>query len=940
MSTGPLPWIVLTPVAVLTDLFSVTILCHYRRHFHGTDVVFISILVCMVLNALVIPFIPALLNITNTEWNESLCNFFVWTALTTRMVQVSNLALLSFHWSKILRTSTKRIKISTTTTVKIIVPIFWGVAAVVGLLPVIGAVPDNFKTKNDCFFLLSDLGLGFLIFMIVFILTMACISLVCSFDSIALIHYAKKIAFIKYGAGRFYLPRKNDGLAENYTVHERYGQLNFAADLCRLVTIVTCFSLIVNHIPCVVIEFLYMSIGTDRGLSEDLVTWLSLIEALVLPHFLWFGSRRYKHAITYVFKVHILRRNHDNEENPDSCTLQSFTRKIKDVQTLPRKVHIPNNLSPSERTSRNSSTRGRPGESSTEFNIQSKVRASNSSKVNVDVHSNGGSMDSRDMSQFVRSGSSGSRNDQARKKHLPSIFINDTLKSASPKRMNTETQNEMVKVQKSESSNSMYYMSSDYHPDCLNTDSLPRIPCKGHPESYSNPTTITDGRIYLERYGSNSFPRLYEESTGVYSGSFGSIPRKKPPKMGLRSNSGSSSSLYQTHSRSSSGNVYIYGHSRSASGTIFKSSNITLPSAHQTQGRGRLVPRQSSERSESEGVAGQYCESDIDNVLQNISMDSEEIQNKPVEIHSVTFIERPQVFYEGEKLRRPLTRQEQFYPHQKDKEQLSDENDSGCMANCAEEHFECNFNIHKQSKSLATITRESSDAELDGFTTSELLSSKPYSYLTNNTKNVRQIQNPGIHHKSRLPWINPDLPDSVPNLFDREKSVEYAFFNNHFLTSLETTGISASPRFDENTDRGFEEALNASYNSRESLCSFNGAYVESVSECTDMGEFFDNQQCDDSYEFKTQAIVSRISPATLKDPFPEPDDSVFTKSKVSETGQYFPKDGKEGNWPNSSPWPKSTRNSNSVDLSFESNFSNERQVPEGGPYQDIEAVYF
>lgn len=58
-----------------------------------------------------------------------------------------------------------------------------------------------------------------------------------------------------------------------------------------------------------------MSIGTDRSLSEELVTWLPLMEALVLPYFLWFGSRRYKHAISYIFKVHILRRNHDNEES-------------------------------------------------------------------------------------------------------------------------------------------------------------------------------------------------------------------------------------------------------------------------------------------------------------------------------------------------------------------------------------------------------------------------------------------------------------------------------------------------------------------------------------------------------------------------------------------------------------------------------------------------
>lgn len=135
---------------------------------------------------------------------------------------------------------------------KIMTPVFWGVCTIIGLLPIIGAVPDRFKSNKDCLFLLSDLGLGFVIFMIVYVLTMICISLVCSFDSLALIHYAKKIAFIKYGAGRFYLPRKNDGLSENYTVHERYGQLNFAADLCRLVTIVTCFSVVANHLPYVV----------------------------------------------------------------------------------------------------------------------------------------------------------------------------------------------------------------------------------------------------------------------------------------------------------------------------------------------------------------------------------------------------------------------------------------------------------------------------------------------------------------------------------------------------------------------------------------------------------------------------------------------------------------------------------------------------------------
>lgn len=533
-----------------------------------------------------------------------------------------------------------------------------------------------------------------------------------------------------------------------------------------------------------------------------------------------------------------------------------------------------------------------------------------------------------------------------KKKHLPSIFINETLNDSSPKRLNTGSNNGVVMVRamsetESGSLHSMYYVSSDYHPDCLNTDSLPRSSSIEHANSADNPQTVTDGRIHLNRYNSNSLPRMHGNGNaiGVLSSSFGSIPRKKPPKMGLRSNSGSSSSLYRTHSRSSSGNIYILGHSRSASGTIFRSSNMTIPHIYEIQpGKERMVPRQSSERSESEGVAGQYCESDIDNVLECSSLRSEDIQctSKPIEIPSVTYIERGHFSPDKHRHSMSSRQNERTYPRQKDKEQLSDENDSGCMANCTDDNFE-SFNVQKQSNAATKPTFRLSDTELDGFTTSELLSSKPYSYLSNLDKSKTHTSN------FKSPWINLELPEERPSFLDREKSVEYAFFNNQLTTSTENTDITPSPRFDENTDRGFEEALNASYNSRESLCSFNGAYVESVSECTDMGDFFDTHHCEDGNEFKTQAIVSRISPASLTDPLCEYEDSLLTtKSKdYLENNTDFLENGNNKHISVPSPWPHSTKNSASVDLSFESDFSNERQVQDDGrPYQDIEAVYF
>lgn len=134
------------------------------------------------------------------------------------------------------------------------------------------------------------------------------------------------------------------------------------------------------------------------------------------------------------------------------------------------------------------------------------------------------------------------------------------------------------------------------------------------------------------------------------------------------------------------------------------------------------------------------------------------------------------------------------FHRQKDKEQLSDENDSGCMANYTDDNFE-SFNVNKQSNAATNPTFRLSDTELDGFTTSELLSSKPYSYLSNLNKTKTHTPN------FKSPWINLELPEERPSFLDREKSVEYAFFNNQLTTSSESTDVTPSPRFDENTDR-------------------------------------------------------------------------------------------------------------------------------------------
>lgn len=63
-----------------------------------------------------------------------------------------------------------------------------------------------------------------------------------------------------------------------------------------------------------VIEFLHIILPPNTAMLEDISLWLSLAEALVLPHILWIFSRRYRHALVYTWRFHVLRDSAIEEE--------------------------------------------------------------------------------------------------------------------------------------------------------------------------------------------------------------------------------------------------------------------------------------------------------------------------------------------------------------------------------------------------------------------------------------------------------------------------------------------------------------------------------------------------------------------------------------------------------------------------------------------------
>lgn len=249
-----LSWLVLSPVAILTDVIAIVFVCHYKPFYHGSDVVVVSLLVAMTMNALLVVPIPVFTELNYIEWNDLLCKFYVWSFLTFRIAQMLSLSAICFHWTSIFRASSKNQNKGLTYKIKIISVVIWLLSTIVGLLPVIGAVPDDFFDNGSCNFLSSDIGIGFTVFMFIFVITCMFSAIISICDVTFLTRCMTKNAHVNYRAGRFYLSRKKSDIPGDghCNTQEKIYQLNFTWDLCRLFCIVISFCFIGNHLPFVV----------------------------------------------------------------------------------------------------------------------------------------------------------------------------------------------------------------------------------------------------------------------------------------------------------------------------------------------------------------------------------------------------------------------------------------------------------------------------------------------------------------------------------------------------------------------------------------------------------------------------------------------------------------------------------------------------------------
>ncbi|XP_050411671.1 uncharacterized protein LOC126826700 [Patella vulgata] len=503
-------WIVLSPIALITCIACIVIIAHYKPYYHGTDISLFSIFIAMSLRVVIVILLPSIMELANLGWTLHLCNFYVWAFIALHIAELLSFVTASIHWMSIPRSSTKKKIYNSSKYVKIVISLVWFFAIVIGIVPVI-EWSENFQGFGECRFLPYNLGTGFSVFFIIINVFSFTMSLICTCDTMVLFSSMKRVATNKYQAGRFYLPSSASvAKTASQTVHAKYNELNFSSDLCRLVVILIICAFTIIHIPFTVIEFYQLVDNPDREILEIIILWLILIEALILPHLLWLVSKRYRHALVYTWKVHILRDITAQEEDPSACTLQSYTRKIRDVDgktvrittktndrntILPHKDHVYTNGDTTKMNGYNTnavrnseSTVNRNGRPSniviTDIDDGMTVATNNGNAnavVNLTMVKNSNGTPQKDPTSptmstlstpshadLERSASSNSRKEwkeQMRRKHLPAIFVNEAF---------DDDQTALPRDEKNE-----FYMSSDYHPDYL-TNSLPRSVVKTH----------------------------------------------------------------------------------------------------------------------------------------------------------------------------------------------------------------------------------------------------------------------------------------------------------------------------------------------------------------------------------------------------------------------------------------------------------------------------
>ncbi|CAH1774985.1 unnamed protein product [Owenia fusiformis] len=304
-------WAGVTGAAILGVILILKSVTYYRSSHQTHDILMLSLLCTMLLNAVIILPIHLVMLLNNFQWHIMLCQFFVWCTITFRMAGLLSITALGFDRVLSLRLPSRYRYYGNTCSGATFIFLLWIIASFIGIALILGWSDINFHSTSQCQFLSHAINRAFAIFVPIVILTSFIVTTVTLSDACSANEYLRKnMLIMKYRKNRSSskIPPsiRLENHAESWKKPILLGsdEFNTCYVNCKATLVVAMLSFILNHLPYMVLSFMGILSYQDHSHLEIAAMWCILIEVLVVPHVLWIVNPRIRHALAQTLRCH------------------------------------------------------------------------------------------------------------------------------------------------------------------------------------------------------------------------------------------------------------------------------------------------------------------------------------------------------------------------------------------------------------------------------------------------------------------------------------------------------------------------------------------------------------------------------------------------------------------------------------------------------------
>ena len=143
-------WIIFSPLALLTNLVAVLVVCHYHHHFHFVDATFISVFVTTIVEVLLIVPVATFFAFQNDGFETKshspvLCRAYIGLFMTLYVSRLLITLEMNLYWMWVQRCHPTRQVCLTITGKRFLIACAWIVAILIGITSVSARLFSNFN---------------------------------------------------------------------------------------------------------------------------------------------------------------------------------------------------------------------------------------------------------------------------------------------------------------------------------------------------------------------------------------------------------------------------------------------------------------------------------------------------------------------------------------------------------------------------------------------------------------------------------------------------------------------------------------------------------------------------------------------------------------------------------------------------------------------------